>query len=378
VVYISKTVTIRGGYTTADWDTFDPDANQVTLDAQRQGRVFYVSGSVSPRLEGLRATGADDSGIYAVTATVTISRCWIYSNTDGGVELVRSPAELTDNVIQDNVAAIGAGVYLFYSDATLEGNVIQGNTAQGNNGGGLYAWGSDLVLRRNAFQDNAAHTNGGGVSLLFGTSTLTGNVVEGNSCQSSGGGIALTGDGAFSPVTLTNNVIVDNEAGSAGSGVFVSGALATMLHTTIARNSGGDGSGVSLGPFCLGSCYSATVMLTNTILVSHSVGISAAGGTTAVVNGVLWHSTPVTVSQSPTATVMVQNQHTGAPDFMADGYRLGPWSAAIDAGIDAGVLTDVDGDPRPVDGDLSGVAAMDLGADEAQWQSRLYLPLVMR
>jgi len=27
VVYISKTVTVRGGYTTADWDTFDPDAN---------------------------------------------------------------------------------------------------------------------------------------------------------------------------------------------------------------------------------------------------------------------------------------------------------------------------------------------------------------
>ena len=37
VVYISKTVTIRGGYTTTNWTAPDPEVNPTTLDAQRKG-----------------------------------------------------------------------------------------------------------------------------------------------------------------------------------------------------------------------------------------------------------------------------------------------------------------------------------------------------
>lgn len=44
VVYISETVTIRGGYTTTNGFAGppDPDANLTTLDAQ--GRVLYITG----------------------------------------------------------------------------------------------------------------------------------------------------------------------------------------------------------------------------------------------------------------------------------------------------------------------------------------------
>jgi hypothetical protein len=49
VVYISKTVTILGGYTTADWATPDPENNPTTLDAQGQGRVFYATGNITHR-----------------------------------------------------------------------------------------------------------------------------------------------------------------------------------------------------------------------------------------------------------------------------------------------------------------------------------------
>lgn len=64
---------------------------------------------------------------------------------------------------------------------------------------------------------------------------------------------------------------------------------------------------------------------------------------------------------------------TGDPRFVdpADGdFHIGAGSAAIDAGVDAGVTTDIDGDPRPI-GPTS-----DVGADE--WCLRVYLPLVMR
>jgi hypothetical protein len=49
VVYISKTVAIRGGYTTTNnfADPPDPVANPTTLDAQKQGRVLYITGDPS-------------------------------------------------------------------------------------------------------------------------------------------------------------------------------------------------------------------------------------------------------------------------------------------------------------------------------------------
>jgi hypothetical protein len=115
--------------------------------------------------------------------------------------------------------------------------------------------------------------------------------------------------------------------------------------------------------------------MTNTILVSHTVGISVTGSSAVTVDSVLWHSTPVTVSQSPTATVTVRNQHTGDPAFAADGYHLTAGSAAIDKGLDAGMGTDIDGDARP-DGCFP-----DLGADEfikGVACRRIFLPLVLR
>ncbi len=136
-----------------------------------------------------------------------------------------------------------------------------------------------------------------------------------------------------------------------------------LRHNTIARNIGGDGSGVHITSFeWEGTVYPSTVTLTNTILVSHSVGISVTVGNTVTVNGILWDSgTPITVSQSITAIVMVQNQHTGDPAFVdpdAGDYHISPGSAAVDAGVNAGVTDDIDGQPWP-----SGLG-YDIGADE--------------
>jgi hypothetical protein len=63
VVYISKTVTIRGGYTSAFTEPPNPEANPTTLDAQGQGRVLLIAGVISPTAEGLRITGGDATGL---------------------------------------------------------------------------------------------------------------------------------------------------------------------------------------------------------------------------------------------------------------------------------------------------------------------------
>ena len=59
VVYISKTMTIRGRYTTTNWTMPDGQNNPTTLDAQRQGRVMLIAGDISPTIEGPQITLGD-------------------------------------------------------------------------------------------------------------------------------------------------------------------------------------------------------------------------------------------------------------------------------------------------------------------------------
>ena len=57
VLYLSKTLTVRGGYTTTDWLVPDPVANPTTLDAEGNGRTIFVMGAISPTIEGVSITG---------------------------------------------------------------------------------------------------------------------------------------------------------------------------------------------------------------------------------------------------------------------------------------------------------------------------------
>jgi hypothetical protein len=56
----NKMVTVRGGYTTSDWNVPNPEAHPTVLDAQGQGIVLYISynsiGDGSTHLEGLQIT----------------------------------------------------------------------------------------------------------------------------------------------------------------------------------------------------------------------------------------------------------------------------------------------------------------------------------
>ena len=378
VVYISKTVAIRGGYTTAFTDPPDPEVNQTTLDAQGGGRGLVITGDISPTVEGLRITGGDASGlggspwgqnvgagIYVMDAAAAISNNRLFSNTaegGGGLFLYHSAATLSGNTVISNTALGGGGLFLFSSAATLSGNTVASNVAV--DGGGLFLTNSDATLNGNVVVRNTAYVAGGGLYLDWSNATLNGNIFTGNTTNNWGGGLWLHGSDA----TLINNVVADNQ-GNSGSGMYIRSSSPDLLHTTIAHNSGGDGSGVYITDSTVG--YS-TVALTNTILVSHSVGISVTGGNTATVNGILWDNiTPITVSLSTTATVLVQNEHTGTPAFVSadtGDYHLGALSDAINRGVRAGVAVDIDGQPR--------LAVPDLGADEYVLQA--WLPLVLR
>jgi parallel beta-helix repeat protein len=373
--------------------------------------VLYITGAVSPTVEGLGLccgnagrqggyqAGIDvdaGGGVYIITATATLSNCEISGQADfgGGVFAYHSRAALSGNTIRySNAGWRGGGVYLAETyNARLSANKIVNNKVFIGEGGGVAIQGGSATLSNNLIANNqsklpygndlqsiqggVATYGGGGVFVGEGDVTLSGNTIVSNTAQEKGGGIFLWESGAI----LQNNVVADNHAGTGGNGLAIvhnptPGIFPRLWHNTIARNTGGDGSGLYLGGSYAGVQYSGAVAMTNTILVSHTVGISVTGSSAVTVDSVLWHSTPVTVSQSPTATVTVRNQHTGDPAFAADGYHLTAGSAAIDKGLDAGMGTDIDGDARP-DGCFP-----DLGADEfikGVACRRIFLPLVLR
>jgi thermitase len=401
VVYVDKTITIRGGYTPAFADPPHPDANPTTIDAQNGGRALYITGDISPTIEGLRITGGDAAGleggqgggdagggISVVDALATISNTYVFSNTarwGGGVYLWASGATFIGNTINDNAARWGGGLYLETgSDAALVGNCLSANTAE-KDGGGLYLRESDATLHSNVITANTAGEWGGGLYVYQSETTLSDNDIAFNVSATDGGGVYLwkssaslaentiianvadQGGGLYlanSDATLANNVVANNQAGAMGAGLYVQGSAPRLLHTTIARNGGaGDGSGV----YVTGEAGSrSTVALTNTILVDHAVGITVTGGNTASLEATLWGQDEWAnatdwAEPGPTATIRLARNYWGDPAFVepdAGDYHIGPGSAARDAGVNAGVTTDIDGALRPVG------PGYDIGADE--------------
>jgi hypothetical protein len=149
-----------------------------------------------------------------------------------------------------------------------------------------------------------------------------------------------------------------------GSGVCVRGGAPRLLHTTLARNQGGNGTGVYA--FTNSGIVDSVVAMTNTIVVSHSTGIMAATNNTVTLNGVLWYSN---TANAEGGYIIAANAITGNPAFASDGYHLTSQSAAVDTGVVAGVANDIDSGSRPI-------GRPDLGADE--WGARVFLPIVLK
>ncbi len=462
VVYITRSLTIIGGYTTTNWTTAYPLTQPTTIDAQNQGRGVYFSGAET-ELQNVRITSGNAAGmggltsgedagggVYVYGSSVGISGTVILSNTaaaggglyihsnsicsicmgnsiisntatisgggvyikgsgstvmssnvisansaitaGGGIMLEDSSSALQQNTIQGNTSVEGGGLYMLNGIANIQYNSFISNTAFGpfegqgggarlrsasgsmigndferntsGNGGGVSAFGfSGMSFDANTFFLNHAYYSGGGL-FHFGNFTMTRNLFYGNSASDGGGVYSFPGNSIY-----INNVLVFNESTAGlGSGAKLAGNTGNtirMSHTTISGNFGGDGSGVYVDN-ALGN---PTVWLTNTILVSHTVGITATSGTTATLNGVLWYGN--TANTGGAGIINVSNQYTGTPAFAVDFYHLTVASQAIDRGVNAGVTIDIDGFSRPLN------LAPDLGADEL-FVRRLYLPLILK
>ncbi len=426
VLTVTHSLTLYGGWdgTTTTPPVRDPDAHPTTMDAEGVRRGVYVGGAITVTLEGFTVTNGvahfKGAGLLATDAHLTLRGMTFYSNvisttartafgggarveggtlyveastfransvwadqdsTGGGLAISNTLAvTVTGSLFQDNDAWSTSGL-LFWATSgvgeraplTIRNNRFVGN-GRGNSpgvAGGGYT-GAIEIMRANArVEDNVVAQNAfgngyGAVSVSRSDLYMARNIISGNVSHYHTSCLYL--NGLTSPFTLVNNVIVDNQATYYWLDhqcVHIRSSAGQMLHNTIARNVGKAGIRVEEG---------AAVTLTNTLLVSHSVGITVSADSTATLEATLWGSGPWANSTDwggDGAIAIGTVNIWGDPAFAnPDGgdFHLGPASEARNAGVHAGVDDDVDGEPR--------LGIPDIGADE--YWGHIYLPLVMR
>ena len=355
-----------------------------------EGAGVYLGFSLA-KLEDNTISENYGVGVWGGHSAAIIANNTIISNTGSGLFLWECDnIRITGNHIAYNsLGGIGGGLQAFGDHMLISGNTVSHNNAEW--GGGISANGDQTMIRGNIISYNSASRGGGGffgdgpvtlasnafiannaemgAGLLIPDATgahITGNTFTGNSASSQGGGLDLWGG---NPI-LTNNIIANNQSGGVGSAIHTSESALHLLHNTIAHNTGGDGSGIY-------AITNSNISLSNTIIVSHTVGMYIHFDSSASLESTLWGSGIWANGTDWTGagTINHSNEYWGNPDFVDDlagDYHIGELSDAIDAGIDTGVHDDIDQHPRPY-------LAPDIGADE-YWPlgalKFIYLPIL--
>jgi len=277
----------------------------------------------------------------------------------------------------------GGGVNCEPAAPTIKKNIIKNNIA-GYKGGGIYYYGNSAVttvLSDNIIKDNSAQS-GGGVYCDTGTSILLlNNLIAGNYANI-GASVVIDDKRDFPSTTMTGNLIIANKAQFYAAGPWCHRALAAVINNTIAGNSAPNGAGMLI--------TGGYVHLIKNNLIAHNygTGVYSIGDSNTMpmiaefafnnvyandpcnYEGLLTNQTDVNgnTSLDPNFINSGYWDDNGTPadandDFYVYGnYHILPDSPCVDAGDTNSVPlllnTDIDSEERVFAG------AVDIGADE--------------
>ncbi len=190
ILYLDKPLTVRGGYSTADWSTSLPQS-QPTILHPSSGRGVFITGTNAITLDGLTITGGSTAGytdrsggaIFNGGGNLTVLANTLHTNTadSGGAIFNSGVLTIANSVLYNNS---GSAIYSVNSDVLAEYNTFYHNTATGN-GGAIYHSSGTLTVQSNIFITNTA-TTGGAIYVSGATATIDTNDFFGNSSDVSG------------------------------------------------------------------------------------------------------------------------------------------------------------------------------------------------
>jgi parallel beta helix pectate lyase-like protein len=308
----------------------------------------------------------------------------------GGVLILDSSAIVVGNVITQNTITqgycLGAGIYVRSTDSApqildnlITGNVaLSGNVPDSGEGGGIYivTKTASVVVQGNVIESNQAR-RGGGIFIDNATASTVGirrNVLRSNDARSGGGMFSKASGGSVT--TIVDNLLVGNgsdDAGAQGGGIAGS-AVGTggfsISNNTLSGNAVPAGNGGALWLDDTGSTYANVA--SNNILAGNSAlhggGIDHTAFHRMIRNNDFTGNTGGNLYNAGGSGATIVGSLFSDPQFVSPAqgnYRLQTGSPCIDAAFPADApANDLDGFPRPFDGDGNQTAVSDVGAHE--------------
>jgi hypothetical protein len=328
-----------------------------------------------------QTNGAGMNNVSSSPTLVNLNFTGNWADGDGGgMRNYQSSPALTNVDFLSNQADYGGGMSNdSYSDPTLSGCNFSQNTAFAGGGMTNESY-SEPTLTDVFFISNQASSYGGGMANNSSDPYLMGCSFRGNTAVTGGGG--MVNDHSY-PL-IANVIFSGNQSqGGGGMGNTTSGPL--IMNTVFAGNIAEVG-GAMVN-------QNSSPQITNTVMwdnqattegdqiynVSGSPTISysdvqSSGGSGGGWDGTLGSDGGDNIDSDPLFILPVNP--SSAPTTSGD-LHLRSGSPGIDTGYDVACPpTDLDGNTRPIDGDLDGTAICDMGAYEATID--LFLPLIAR
>ncbi len=357
---LDKAITIRSA----------SGAEGTIIDGNQAESAVRLSGVTSGEavIDGFTILNGDayeGGGIYCMNSSdATITNCSITGNNaheGGGIYCKNAFSTITNCTITENIGYDGGGIYCDGSVTSIANCTILLNGAS-DYGGGICSAFSSATITNCTVSKNSVDYSGGGIICLASVATITNCTISKNDA-SQGGGISCT---IGSPATITNCTIETNFVDSAiwgGGGIYCYGSSPTITNCTIS----GNGAFKYGGGICCE--FHSHPTITNCILWGNTKDQRAGS---EIFIGTERFPSSLTVSYSDVqggeaaayveagcALIWQEGNIDHNPRFAGAGdYHLIEGSPCIDAGTDAGVYTDIDGDVRP-QGD-----GIDMGSDE--------------
>jgi nitrous oxidase accessory protein NosD len=348
-----------------------------------QGKSITVQSEQGPDLTII--DGSDGSESVVTLSSGVLSGFTItngHASFGGGISVGVGSPRIENNIIVNNVACGGAGILIAGNRlATSDGPAIVGNEIKGNSiaacditygGAGIFVHDASGVLidSNRIIGNSASQTDDGGGMLIFGQShlTITNNIISGN-FAGAGGGILIHST-TFSRTRIDQNLIVGNQANLGGAIIAAGLTGERLINNTIVNNDTAQGAGVFLAT---SSSFDGSSVKNNIIVAEQNqTAVDCSIATFASIefafNNVF---SPQGSAYGPSCGLLDLTENISANPNFADesvgNYQLRLGSPSIDAGtnlVQGLPATDLNGDPRVVDGDADGVAVIDMGAFE--------------